>query len=290
MDALAIGNMSLDEVEINGKKRTQLGGASAYVSSTLKLMGIKKVGILSNVGKDFPEEFFSFLKRIGVDVTLVSRNEKSTRFYLKYSKSWRRDMKLISRAPNIGKKDVSAKLIYLGPIAGELDANSIFYYRRRCEILSLDLQGFLRDFTDSGEVLLKENPEILSPSVDVIKGTLEEFQTFDLSSILEFNGMLLVTMGEKGSMLIRRSEAIFIPTYEADVLDPTGAGDVYLGAFLSQILLGRDYIRAACIASSVASISVEKEGVMSSINYGEVKRRYEEILKGIRRLDPRELL
>ena len=77
--------------------------------------------------------------------------------------------------------------------------------------------------------------------------------------------MVLVTLGEKGSLLVTPSEEHFEPIEEkVNAIDTTGAGDCFLGTFAYFFARG-DPIRS-CMrkANKVASISVTREGTQTS--------------------------
>jgi ribokinase len=79
-------------------------------------------------------------------------------------------------------------------------------------------------------------------------------------------GAALITLGEKGSLLHTRSESIHVAAVDAGaVIDTTGAGDAYNGAFAVAIAAGRDPADAAHFASAAAGISVTRPGTAASM-------------------------
>ncbi|MEM4911304.1 MAG: PfkB family carbohydrate kinase, partial [Metallosphaera sp.] len=76
-------------------------------------------------------------------------------------------------------------------------------------------------------------------------------------------GAVIVTLGEKGCLVVDRSgkkELISAP--KVNVVDETGAGDVFNGALASALLKGYDIITSARIATYIASYSVTKIGAL----------------------------
>ena len=53
------------------------------------------------------------------------------------------------------------------------------------------------------------------------------------------------------------------PAEDVTAIDTTGAGDVFVGAFLAEWLQSRDYARAARVANRAAGESVARPGVLS---------------------------
>jgi sugar/nucleoside kinase (ribokinase family) len=69
------------------------------------------------------------------------------------------------------------------------------------------------------------------------------------------HALLCVTLGARGAMLLDGDRAEHVPGYAVDVLDSTGAGDVFRGAFIYALLRGdapTDIVRFANAAAAVA--------------------------------------
>ena len=96
---------------------------------------------------------------------------------------------------------------------------------------------------------------------------------FDLEDLddlknLELNN-IIITLGEKGSILKEESNIYNIPAINVKPLNTTGAGDTYNGVLCAALLEGNGLYDAAKIAGLAASISVTKEFVIDSIPYKE---------------------
>lgn len=74
---------------------------------------------------------------------------------------------------------------------------------------------------------------------------------------------VIVTLGSKGSVLGIRTRGIFlVPAFsDPEVIDPTGAGDVLIGSWLSVYLRTHDPVWAASVGSAVASLTSRKVGL-----------------------------
>ena len=84
--------------------------------------------------------------------------------------------------------------------------------------------------------------------------------------------IVMVTMGSKGSVLSTQGSIHKVPVFKSErVVDPTGAGDVFIGAFLTEYVRRKEPFWCACVGSAAASIVVE--GVGSSF-FGEKKEIY----------------
>jgi ribokinase len=106
--------------------------------------------------------------------------------------------------------------------------------------------------------------------VDFIKPNEPETQTITLEKdpILALrhlaqmtrSGVPIVTLAERGSVLLDRDRLYKVPAFRTKAIDPTGAGDVYAGAFLVEYARTSDIVESALFASAAASVMVEQVG------------------------------
>ena len=95
---------------------------------------------------------------------------------------------------------------------------------------------------------------------------------------------VIVTMGAKGSVLSVEGAQYNIAACPSQVLvDPTGAGDVFIGGFLTEYLRQKESLWCACVGSAAASCVVEGLGPTYFGKKEEIYRRanslYEKELK-----------
>jgi ribokinase len=76
---------------------------------------------------------------------------------------------------------------------------------------------------------------------------------------------VVLTLGKEGSQICTRSESTRIPAPEVDAIDPTAAGDTFLGYYVSSRLEGLDPSAAALTASKAAALCVQCMGASDSI-------------------------
>lgn len=75
------------------------------------------------------------------------------------------------------------------------------------------------------------------------------------SAILELGPRVVVqTEGAEGSYTVAREEQFHTPAFEVDVIDTTGAGDVFHGAYLAGLLRGWDLGKIARFSSAVSAL------------------------------------
>jgi len=83
----------------------------------------------------------------------------------------------------------------------------------------------------------------------------------------------IVTLGSDGSLVCDERTCFHVPAFQTTAVDPTGAGEVYAGAFLAE-LSRTGNLRSSCLyASAAASIMVESSRPYIPLTEREVRRR-----------------
>ena len=79
------------------------------------------------------------------------------------------------------------------------------------------------------------------------------------------DGMLCVTRGPRGSMLLVGTELHEAPAFEVTAVDTTGAGDVFRGALIYALLRGDTPDAVLRFANAAAALSCTREGAIGGI-------------------------
>jgi sugar/nucleoside kinase (ribokinase family) len=276
-DIVTVGHFSIDHIRpprANAFKKA-LGGSPTYVSLSARKLGTD-VGVISKVGDDFPEAYVRLLKRNEIVLFGLKRIEGSvtTSFRLEYANEHRR-LLLRSRAPPILPEDVpqgfKADTIHVASIADEISSEVVNALHKKANVLSLDPQGFLRKFDAKGKVSLKhwranevlEQVDVYKSSVNEIRAVAEEKNMKKaMNKVRDFGvKVVIVTLGKKGAALSFENTFNRIPAFPPrKLVDPTGAGDVFAGAFLAEYLHKKDPLWCACVGLAEASFKVETHG------------------------------
>jgi sulfofructose kinase len=86
-------------------------------------------------------------------------------------------------------------------------------------------------------------------------------------------GMLCVTLGPRGSMLLAGDELFEAPALKVTAVDTTGAGDVFRGALIYALLRGDRPDVMLRFANAAAALSCTREGAIGGIpTLGEIDR------------------
>ena len=76
---------------------------------------------------------------------------------------------------------------------------------------------------------------------------------------------VIITMGDSGAVYFDGEKFMHCPCVKADAVDPTAAGDSFVGAFCAAYAAGMDPENAMIFASHAASITVSGYGAQPSI-------------------------
>ena len=279
VDLAVIGHLSIDRILLPSRTApfTVLGGSPTYTSLAARRLGAT-ASVISKVGGNFPEAYLWWLKQEGVDLSGVVKKaeQPNTSFELSYSKDLsERTLSLKSKGAPIEladlPADLKAKAIHVAPIANEVSFEVIEHLKHRADVLSLDPQGLLRSFDEAGNVT--ENASVdkrIFGCINLFKSSQKEI--FALTGLSELKAAIeavhdlgvatvIVTMGAKGSVLSVEGAQYNIAACPSQVLvDPTGAGDVFIGGFLTEYLRQKESLWCACVGSAAASLVVEGIG------------------------------
>jgi len=278
-DIAVVGHFAIDTIRLPSRSApfVVLGGSVTYVSFVTKRLDAM-VSIISKVGGDFPEAYMWWLGEEGIDLSGVTKlaNEQTTRFELRYSKDLsNRTLKLTSKASPISVSDLPlslhAKAVHVAPIAGEISYEVVERLKGCAEVLSLDPQGLLRRFGKTGNVTSRGKVDKrLFSLINIYKSSRDEISALtgnsDLKSAIkavhDFGvETVLVTLGAKGAVLSVMGTLYKIPACNSRVfVDPTGAGDAFIGGFLTEYIRQKDSLWCACVGSAAASLVVEGIG------------------------------
>ena len=268
------GNLTLDELDRNGKQVARPGGSALYSSLAAAYLGAR-VSIVSNIGRDYPREILSLIHSRGINITGVRMfHGPTTRFRISYVGDSRR-LELIHPGRRLSPGHIFSSLpaIHLGSVFNELGLDVLTYARGHSEFLTVDVQGLLRTEGRDGFVgLVRKSVDPFLSRCNLVKATEEEARVIaPASTIVATARMMLrkgaqyaiITRGRSGSLLVKKyGGAVHIPSVlESEVVDLTGAGDIFIGSWLATFISVGDALWAAAVGAAFSSLSVRGIGV-----------------------------
>ena len=291
-DIVSVGHFAIDSIFLPERSMPfiVLGGSVAYASFAARRLDAT-VSVVSKVGGDFPKAYLWWLEQEGVNLSGIVKIEsaQTTRFELKYSNNLsNRKLRLKSKAPPITvddlPKSLKAKTIHIAPIAGEITYELAKKLRSHAQWLSFDPQGLVRSFDEKGNVIrCSLTDKRMLELVDIYKSSLTEIkavtgmstQKSAIKTVHDYGvETVIVTLGMKGAVLSVEETVYKIPACKSKkVVDPTGAGDVFIGGFLAEYIRGENLLWCACVGSAAASLVVEDAGPTFFGDKAEIYRR-----------------
>ena len=284
LNVVAIGELLWDVLP-SGKK---LGGAPSNFIYHCSKSGLKSF-LLSAVGKDkLGNDAISQMKEKNIDSNYIQINDKRTgTVEIKISDGGVPTYNILDDVAwdyiQINKENKilinKADILYFGTLA---QRNS--YSKRTITKL---LSGFKNKKLVVYDLNLRKNyysKKIIFDSIhnsNILKLNLEELKILtnlkisvketkekQLEYLLKKFDLKLIalTMGEKGSMLVTKSEISYLPAIDVKIIDTVGAGDAFTASavisFANGISLNQTHHKAVKIASLVCS----KSGGMPNYN------------------------
>jgi sugar/nucleoside kinase (ribokinase family) len=278
-DIVSVGHFSIDSIYLPDRQTpfVVLGGSVAYVSLAARRLE-SRVAVVSKVGGDFPEAYRWWLGQEGINLSRLIKveNAQTTHFELKYNADLSdRTLTLKSRAPPITVDDLpnplKASAIHIAPIAGEITCEIVERLKECADVLSLDPQGLVRNFDENGNVTHGSLADLrMLDLINIYKSSQNEIEA--VTGLSELNSaikavhdhgvrIVLVTLGTKGAVLSAEGTRYDIPPCKPEKFtDPTGAGDAFIGGFLTEYVNGENILRCACVGVATASFVVEGIG------------------------------
>lgn len=125
--------------------------------------------------------------------------------------------------------------------------------------------------TNLPEDLLK-NIDIIKPNeteIEIISGikTINNDNIISAAKKLIEKGVnnVIVTLGERGSVLVNKENIKFFDAIKVNVVDTTAAGDCFTAGLTKALIEGKDIDEAIKFGHIVSSIAVTKKGAQTSI-------------------------
>ena len=278
----------VDQVINAEGEKVQLGGPPCFSSALGKTLGFP-VEVATEIGYDFPDELVPMLRSLGIDCEKRS-DLPMTRFVLDYRYEPRMMMVPTICGPIKLSQIQNSERLLLCPIAGEVSNELIMDVDP--SFLALDPQGLLRNIKEDYTVEPCEwcNPNALE-KIDLLKTSSNEHSLItgitdirkSLKKLVKLGiDVAVITDGRNGSYVMTHSDFFRVPVYPVEVMDSTGAGDVFIAGLASHIDEGLEW--ASTVASASSSAIVETSGPEIKCDKTEILGRAELIYEKIEQL------
>ena len=274
-ESLILGSVALDTIETKyGKAENLLGGSATYATIAAGLYGDAiPVGI---VGDDFPKDGLDIFEKFSKNLKDLDQQPGGTfKWGGKYHENGDdRDTLFTDLGvfenfnPSIHTSNKNASWLFLANIHPSLQL-SVLEQCTNEPLVVTDTMNLWIDSTPKELIKIISKTNILLINESELHLLTKE-QNVD-KSIKEVLSMgpekVIVKFGSKGAKCFSENENIAVGVYPVKkVIDPTGAGDVFGGGFISGLVDGLSIKEAMLRGSALASFCIEDFGVKKLLN------------------------
>jgi ribokinase len=289
-DVVIVGSVALDNVRTPfGKAENALGGSATYASVAASYFA--KPGIVAVVGNDFPKKHIELLKKKKVDIAGLEfasgktfRWEGYYEFDLNQAHTVNTELNVFSDFnPVLPEKYRNAKYLFLGNISPSLQLSVLDQMKKRPKLVVSDTMNYY----------IGKDPEAVKQVIKKVDiGLMNEgearqlFKTPNLITaarqIISLDSeYAIIKKGVHGAIMLSKKGFFAAPGYPLEnVVDPTGSGDSFAGAFIGYLaktgnLSEKNFRKAIIYASTIASFNAEdfSLGKLANLSRKEIEAR-----------------
>lgn len=270
------------KLELFDEMELHTGGCANNTAIGLARLGIS-AGAMGKVGEDgFGDFVINNLKRNGVDTRGIRRTREantSLTFVMIAPDGERSFLHYVGANGTIKLQDIDfdliggSKILHIGGffLMPGFDGEPTAEVLRRAKEMGVTVS--LDTCWDSRGNWMKLLEPCL-PYVDIFLPSIEEAKMLsgredpeEISRFFLDYGVQIVglKMGERGSYVRTKDEAVREPAYKVDVVDATGAGDAFVAGFLAGYIMGWDLHRCVKLANATGAACVTAIGTTAGI-------------------------
>ena len=274
-ESLILGSVALDTIETKyGKAENLLGGSATYATIAAGLYGDAiPVGI---VGDDFPKDGLDIFEKFSKNLKDLDQQPGGT---FKWGGEYHEngddrdtlftDLGVFENFnPSIHTSNKNASWLFLANIHPSLQL-SVLEQCTNAPLVVTDTMNLWIDSTpeELKKIISKTNILLINES-ELHLLTKEQNVDKSIKEVLSMGPeKVIVKFGSKGAKCFSENENIAVGVYPVKkVIDPTGAGDVFGGGFISGLVDGLSIKEAMLRGSALASFCIEDFGVKKLLN------------------------
>ena len=293
-DVVGIGESSVDEVyRLPGapgpnvklpiaSQQIRYGGQVATTLAACASFGLRAV-FVGTCGNDEPAEGLrDALARRGVDTShMIRRAARHRRAVILVNERtgdrtvlWERDPRLALSADDLPRAVIErARLLHVDTVDEETAIAAAGIARSAGIPITSDIDRV----TDRTPALIAAVtiPIFAEQIPQALTGEADDERALRMLRAVHA-GLLCVTLGARGSMLLDGNQLIRVPAPAVRAIDATGAGDVFRGAFICALLRGDSPVDILRFANGAAALSCTREGALDSVP---TRQEVEELLR-----------
>ncbi|XP_073145601.1 inositol 3-kinase [Henckelia pumila] len=263
VSCLVVGNYCHDVLIKDGHVLAEsLGGAASFIAEVLDGLSVAAT-FISKVGSDFSYEVNH--------PPLISASSRTTLFHAHFSSHIQRQDRVLKRVRScepIKPLDLPDSRFEYGlavAVGGEVLPETLERMLDICEMVFVDVQGLIRVFDEEdGTVSLIQLKDSkfynLLPRIGFLKASADEAPYINVDEAKKFC-CVVVTNGKDGCTLYYRNDEQKIAPFPTVQVDPTGAGDSFLGGLVAGLAQGLAAADAVLLGNFFGSLTVGHLGL-----------------------------
>lgn len=244
MSILVLGTVALDTVKApSGARKDMLGGSAVHFSMSARLF--TEVNLVAVIGRDFPQKHIDFLEKKGIILSSLIKSEGKT---FKWAGEYKDDLNsaltlntelgvLLDFLPKVREEQRRIKCVFLANIDPDLQ-DHLLTRMRSPGLIALDSMNYWIKHKREALLRLLKKVDIYVANDREARELSGETNLIKAAKRLRRFGpkMILIKKGEHGALMYSDKFLFSFPACPIEkVIDPTGAGDTFAGAFMGYL-------------------------------------------------------
>jgi sugar/nucleoside kinase (ribokinase family) len=273
---LAVGTVAFDSIETPfGRVEQVLGGSATYIGRAARYFSAP-IRLSAVVGADFPEAYLERLRSSGMDLAGLRIDPEGETFAwggrYHYDLNTRDTLYTHLNVLETFDADLppqysDSRIVCLGNLDPGIQRRVLAQVDRP-ELVVLDTMNFWIEHTPDSLLETLKLVDCLIINDAEARELSNEPNLVKAARLIRTMGprILIIKKGEHGALLFSENTVFSAPAYPLEeIIDPTGAGDTFMGGFVGYLAREEDYSpdclkRAVIYGSAMASFAVERFG------------------------------
>jgi len=293
MSVLVVGSTALDSIKTPKAENPRLlGGSASHAAVASSFFApTKLVGV---VGRDFPKRYVKLYEKHGIDLTgLQMQDGKTFHWAGEYEVNMNNRQTLLTElgvfetfTPHLPEAHKTSPYVLLANIAPALHHHVLDQIRRPKFVVADTMDLWLNIALQDLLSLIRRVDLFVLNDSEAHQLTEQENVFAALKKIHKLGPKyVIIKKGSHGSILSSPGGIFICPAYPLHkVVDPTGAGDSFVGGLIGHLAESRGSVdrnlrRAMVYGSVVASFCCEGFGLKTTtrVNRDKINRRFREL-------------
>lgn len=299
MSLIVTGSISIDTIDTpTGSVKEVVGGSSIYFTAAASFFG--PIRLIGAVGEDFPDAFVDVFNGFKVDVAGLERRKgsKTFRWHGRYHEDVNQrdtvsvELNVLTEAlPPVPESFRDSKYVFLAVTHPDNQLKLLDSFPNRKLVVADTIDLYINTTRDQLLEVFKRIDGLIINDSEAQMLTGEPNAVVAADKLIAMGPkFVVVKKGQHGAILKHPDGVCVLPAYPATtVIDPTGAGDSFAGAFMAHLAhtddTSFDSLKTAmAYGTTVASFTIEAFSVerLQKITRADIDKRFKEFTDMLR--------